>query len=593
MKEKEANLIYALDKNGNLVHVDNVNNGLKCECVCPKCKSKLNAKNEGTKKIHHFAHKADSDCQGAVETAIHMLAKEILQEIKSVLLPSTPNFPNGRILDFDNVEIEIFDRKLKLRPDCIGYYEDKKLWIEFKYTHEVDPKKRKEIILAHIDCIEIDISNCTQDKDNIKECILNDLEKREWIYNEDNIREEKNKSQNHKSHTHDNKRDNSLANEDNIREEKNTFPDYKDFYTRDNKWDNSLKRIFAIDENGIIVNSNDIKNNDEKPFKYYCVVCKQEVSLSYNNLDGYFFKHMENNSSCTDECYLIKASEYLIKYKFDTQKKFLISFEQRHICSKNEICDNYNDKICYTYKSVDYDLKDLNYDLCEIIDSNSHCQNSYLTISSSQRKNQNINSEIYIVINSKNNSFPSNKRVLDIDIKNQKYLPYLMLKESSINGRAYNFKNKKQSYSCPEEVKINYFQFKSSSNGTINIEIKTSSCTNIKSNHDTINLYIIENQDLYDKYDYDSLIKYFLLYCHKTNKSVRFCEICFFLKDNNFSSICTRYKTKSTPKYPLKEKTAPLECPYFRLNTQLKNHIEYKYKNFKIIEYPFFEQTTK
>lgn len=560
MKEKEANLIYALDKNGNLVHVDNVNNGLKCECVCPKCKSELNAKNEGKKKIHHFAHKADSDCQGAVETAIHMLAKEILQEIKSVLLPSTPDFLDGRILYFDKIEIEMFDSKLNLQPDCIGYYEDKKLWIEFKYTHAVDLKKREKIILSHIDCIEIDISDCTQDKDNIKERILNDLEKREWIYNEDNIRKEK-----------------------------NTFPDYKDFYTRDNMWDNSLKRIFAIDENGIIVNSNDIKNNDAKPFKYYCVACKQEVSLVYNNWDGYFFKHMKNNSNCTDKCYLIKASEYLIKYKFDTQKKFLISFGQRHICSKNEICDNYNDKICYTYKNVPYDLKELNYDLCEITDSNSHCQNSYLTISSSQRKE----SEIYIVINSKNNSFPSNKRVLDIDINNQKYLLNLMLKESSINGRAYNFKNKKQSYSCPEEVKINYFQFKSSSNGTINIEIKTSSCTNIKSNHDTINLYIIENHDLYDIYDYDSLIKYFLLYCYKTNKKVRFCEICFFLKDNNSSSICTRYKTKGTPKYPLEEKKAPLECPYFSLNTQLKNHIEYKYKNFKIIEYPFFEQTTK
>lgn len=561
MKEKEANLIYALDKNGNLVHVDNVNNGLKCECVCPKCKSELNAKNEGKKKIHHFAHKSDSNCQGAVETAIHMLAKEILHEIKSVLLPSTPDFPNGRILDFDNVEIETFDSELNLQPDCIGYYEDKKLWIEFKYTHAVDLKKREKIILANIDCVEIDISDCIQDRDNIKERILNDLEKRKWIYNED-ITFDKT----------------------------NTFSNYQECYNSCNKyndddWDDLLKRILAIDENGNIISSKEVKSIDTELHKFYCIACKQEVCVNWNFGD-YFFKHIKDNNSCTDEYYLINTTEYIIKHKFDTQKKFEINIEQPHYCSELNKCPFYNESICYTYKYVTYDLKELGYKSCQILESDT----KHLVIS----RCKNDDSEIIIKINEEDIPFIFDKRILTIDIYDDNDLLDLISEKNPIIGGEHNFKNKKRHITNPQEIIINYYQFNIYSSGKFYLETeKFSSCNknNLTHQYNVKKLYIIKNHDLYD--DYDSLIKYFLLYCYKTNKSVRFCEICFFLKDNNFSSICTRYKTKSTPKYPLEEKTAPLECPYFSLNTQLKNHIEYKYKNFKIIEYPFFEQTTK
>lgn len=69
-------LSYAIDTNGNLVHIDNVANGNKCGCFCPACKEPLIAKNSGKKKTHHFAHFSDINCEFAYETMLHLLAKE-------------------------------------------------------------------------------------------------------------------------------------------------------------------------------------------------------------------------------------------------------------------------------------------------------------------------------------------------------------------------------------------------------------------------------------------------------------------------------------------------------------------------------------
>lgn len=80
-------LTYALNMDGKLIHVDSVSTGLACKCFCPHCKSKLIAKNVGCREVHHFTHANGSDCIRAVESALHKMAKDILQEHKSIMLP--------------------------------------------------------------------------------------------------------------------------------------------------------------------------------------------------------------------------------------------------------------------------------------------------------------------------------------------------------------------------------------------------------------------------------------------------------------------------------------------------------------------------
>ena len=78
-KHKAHFLTYAINSEEQLVHVDDVANGNKCNCICPSCKAPLIAKNKG-EKMHHFAHQAGCNCTSAYESMLHLLAKEKIRE---------------------------------------------------------------------------------------------------------------------------------------------------------------------------------------------------------------------------------------------------------------------------------------------------------------------------------------------------------------------------------------------------------------------------------------------------------------------------------------------------------------------------------
>ena len=73
-------LLYAVDAEGSLVHVDSVANGSACGCTCPSCGQPLVAKNTGSMLVHHFAHRRGA-CKWAAETAVVLIAERILQDL--------------------------------------------------------------------------------------------------------------------------------------------------------------------------------------------------------------------------------------------------------------------------------------------------------------------------------------------------------------------------------------------------------------------------------------------------------------------------------------------------------------------------------
>lgn len=75
-KHSAYRLTYALNETGQLVEIDDVPVGNKCGCFCPACKEPLIAKNQGVKRMHHFAHQSGTECDYAVESMLHILAKE-------------------------------------------------------------------------------------------------------------------------------------------------------------------------------------------------------------------------------------------------------------------------------------------------------------------------------------------------------------------------------------------------------------------------------------------------------------------------------------------------------------------------------------
>jgi len=148
--------------NEKLIHISVVEKGLACNCVCPHCKSPLIAR-KGQKNAHHFAHYRLADCNHGTETALHMMAKNIVAKTKRVFVPYTPeniygNSKGGGIVRFENAELE---KRLSdtVRGDVLLRKGERSLNVEIKVTHEVDWEKTIEIFNLGVPTIEIDLSD--------------------------------------------------------------------------------------------------------------------------------------------------------------------------------------------------------------------------------------------------------------------------------------------------------------------------------------------------------------------------------------------------------------------------------------------------
>lgn len=186
-----SGLLYAINKEGRLVHVDSVPNGLNCECRCPGCGEVLVAKNNGETMQSHFAHYYGAECASAHETELHLLAKQVIAEECSLMLPSYGNVYAGGLQHFDRVEVEVTDKNLHLTPDVCGIARGKggaesRLWIEIKVNHAIGYDKRRIITENGIACVEINLRRFIDTmvtRNELKDFLLNTNEDREWTNN--------------------------------------------------------------------------------------------------------------------------------------------------------------------------------------------------------------------------------------------------------------------------------------------------------------------------------------------------------------------------------------------------------------------------
>ncbi len=310
----DAYLTYAVREKGHLVHVDDVPNGEACGCICPKCGLKLIAKNKGQHNQHHFAHVGGRECRRAVESALHLMAKEILSKGKKIMLPQN-RLQVGGVRLFQSVEVESYDKELSLRPDCVGDTDGQKLWVEFKRSHEVDTDKAAKIKSAKIECVEIDINACSLDPLKMKEFLEGSSKKRKWIY----FKGQESLESEHTSYRHIPK--------------DYSFPiGYLNTPGRTSNVflgtpEDSEYHIVTDENNSRVIN---LRTDPFKDFvvtaKYRCIACKEEVIIKENKVGYYYFVHKEGNNKCSYSLYLKEAAKALIKQKFaDREKKFYIT----------------------------------------------------------------------------------------------------------------------------------------------------------------------------------------------------------------------------------------------------------------------------
>lgn len=194
MIAKRYPLLFALNEEGSLVHVDKVENGQACKCTCPACGEALVAKQGKSDRIHHFAHASGKDCEHAYESSLHLAAKSILENSQNFVIPPIyVRFPLSNkesVLIQEETKIKIDQVKLEKRfdcviPDVIVESDGKELFVEIFVTHRVDDEKLQKIKEAKISTLEIDLSDVDRNisLDELKSVLVTGTDKKTWVYN--------------------------------------------------------------------------------------------------------------------------------------------------------------------------------------------------------------------------------------------------------------------------------------------------------------------------------------------------------------------------------------------------------------------------
>lgn len=549
-------LTYALDNNGKLIHVDSVLRGLSCKCFCPHCKSELIAKNGGNRKAHHFAHVNGSDCVGAIESALHKMAKDILQEHKIIMLPPARQGLSVKQVVFDRIDVEVFDKELSLRPDCIGYTGNGIIWVEFKRTHEVDVRKAGKIISAKIDCVEIDLNSCELDMEKVRTFIESSDEMRKWIYNHEN------------------------PNPFPIYEINNNFI-HSDFDNHYDYFNQSQPRHIAIDEQNTIVNLYNIDEIDVNKHTYFCIACGKEVFVDVDTWGYYSFSHLDENTPCEDDFYLHEAAKKVLCEKFKIQQKFDVYIPQRHFCEKRQQCPLYNENYCYSLIPKHYDLKRFGYNSCDIEYKFPDEQFSYDVV---LKRGDDLSTAIVVVIDADTCCIePVNLKNRTIEIVVRCENDILKLYREPLCGEGFEFLNfvyrKINTIPC-ENIDRKVLHFILFSSGKYHLGVEN--CMNLSTKKKSAIYEMIIPSSIEN---YKLIKQYAILHCYNKGKVLCLCEICYYLRSVdgflNTEKICIRYKTKGTPRNPLN--TMPIKCSFFSLDRKIKATLD-KCCDLKFIE---------
>lgn len=158
---------FALKKDTNeIVHISDVVSGLACRCYCAACNDDLIAR-KGEIKRHHFAHRS-KDCEYGRETALHLVAKQLIEKNGMIWIPPSEIKCFRGKYDIDRTGTicpdKIYIEKHGFRgfiPDICIEYGSEKLLIEIYVTHPIDSVKKEKIEkeIKELSCIEINLSS--------------------------------------------------------------------------------------------------------------------------------------------------------------------------------------------------------------------------------------------------------------------------------------------------------------------------------------------------------------------------------------------------------------------------------------------------
>lgn len=187
------------ERDGVMLRAYEVENGLRCGCVCPACRRPLVAANQGEKRLPYFRHAELEGCSGGRSEGIRRAAVQLIAQHQRLLLPSFSErvvqfLKSGKTLTrdvgFDALSIipEQVDKFVDLddlRAHARLSLQGRSLIVRIKCSARQEYKRKHRLQAMDISSIEIDLSWLTDAQINdqavFANAVLDDPRNRTWI----------------------------------------------------------------------------------------------------------------------------------------------------------------------------------------------------------------------------------------------------------------------------------------------------------------------------------------------------------------------------------------------------------------------------
>jgi hypothetical protein len=160
----EVQLAFAKRRrDGPIVGVKDVANGLQCDCVCPCCELEVIAA-QGPMLAWHFKHSRETSCTASHESILHLFAKQVVGESPRLTLPPDPDLSRNPVTMLD-VAIEVRLDEGNMIADLVcTTLQDEAIAVEVFVTHR-RVEKREAYARLGLAAIEIDLSPYRDERD--------------------------------------------------------------------------------------------------------------------------------------------------------------------------------------------------------------------------------------------------------------------------------------------------------------------------------------------------------------------------------------------------------------------------------------------
>jgi hypothetical protein len=184
---------FALDMHGRLVAAGDLPRHAAGPFLCAACQSPVILK-QGEVRVWYFSHLPGSDCGSGFETALHLLAKQILLEHWHLRVPAlvcvddSSLDENITVCDEHTIRWHAAGEPEKwmdgIRPDFVADYGDQLLIIEVVVTHEPDTNKLAQLDRLAMPALEINLSDVARNItiDALTHRIVDTVDGKRWLF---------------------------------------------------------------------------------------------------------------------------------------------------------------------------------------------------------------------------------------------------------------------------------------------------------------------------------------------------------------------------------------------------------------------------